>query len=127
MQHFGSRGYTWLPTFMELTNENKPQRLTPQIRRESKELRISGGGASMSVGQGASISVGSGASISIGGAVIHGGQSFDVDRPPRVEGGNVEVITWVSFHFDSNGQPVLPLLEAALNGIREIVNELSSK
>ena len=127
MQHFGSYGYTWLPAFMELTNENKHQRLTPQIRREIKELRISGGGASISLGQGASISVGRGASISIGGAVIRGGQSFDVNRPPHVEGGVAEVITWVSFHFESNDQPVLPFLESAQKGISDIVKELSSK
>lgn len=125
LQHFGSMGHKWLPAFMDLTNENKHQRLTPQQRRESKELRISGGGASISMGQGASISLGSGASISIGGAVIRGGQSFDVNRPPSVEGGRVEVITWISFHFD-NGEPVVPLLEAALHGTRRIVNELSS-
>lgn len=125
MQHFGSRGHKWLPAFMDLTNENKHQRLTPQVRRESKELRISGGGASISVGQGASISIGRGASMSIGGAVIRGGQSFDVDRPPIVEGGRVDVITWVSFHFD-NGEAVVPLLDSALNGVRLIVEELSS-
>jgi hypothetical protein len=125
LQHFGPQGHKWLPFFMELTNENKHQRLTPQVRRESKELRISGVGASMSLGQGASISVGSGASISIGGAVIRGGQAFDVNRPPVVEGGRVDVITWISFHFD-NGEPVIPLLEAALKGVRQIVNELES-
>lgn len=127
MQHFGSRGFAWLPIFMELTNENKHQRLTPQVRRESKELRISGGGASIGIGEGASISIGHGASISIGGAVIRGGQSFGVGNPPRVEGGRVEEITWVSFHFDSNGEPVPPFLEIALKGAREIVNELSGK
>jgi hypothetical protein len=127
MQHFGSRGYTWLPAFMELTNENKHQRLTPQVRKESKEPRISGGGASIGIGEGASISIGPGASISVGGAIIRGGQSFGVGNPPRVEGGTVEVITWVSFHFDSNGQPVLPFLELALKGSRDIVNKLSAK
>src|SRR5262249_18542987 len=109
------------------TNENKHQRLTPQVRKETRELRISEGGASMSLGRGASFSVGSGASISIGGAVIQGGQTFDVNRPPRVEGGKVEAITWVSFHFDTNDQPVIPLLESALNGVRDIVKELGSK
>lgn len=127
MQHFGSHGYMWLPDFMELTNENKHQRLTHQTRKESKELRISGGGASIGIGQGASISVGPGASISIGGAVIRGGQTFGVGNPPRVEGGKVETITWVSFHFESTGRPVLPLLEAALKGAHEIVSELSGK
>lgn len=125
LQHFGGRGNGWLPQFMELNNQNKHQRLTPQVRREAKELRISGGGAAISVGQGASISIGVGASISIGGAVIRGGQSFGVDRPPVVEGGKSEVITWVSFHFEDNGQPVIPFLETALKGCREIVTELA--
>jgi hypothetical protein len=34
MQHFGSDGYTWLPDFMDLTNENKHERLTPQVRKD---------------------------------------------------------------------------------------------
>lgn len=126
MQHFGSKGYTWLPVFMDLTNENKHQRLVPQVRKEVKELRISGGGAAISLGPGASISVGSGASISVGGAVIRGGQTFDVNNPPHVQGGRVEVITWVSFHFETNGEPVLPFLEQALEGVAKIVEDLSS-
>jgi len=126
MQHFGSKGYKWLPSFMSLTNENKHQRLVPQVRKESKELRISGGGASISLGQGASISIGTGASISIGGAVVRGGQTFDANNPPQVQGGRVEVITWVSFHFETNGEPVIPFLETSLNGVREIVRDLSS-
>lgn len=125
MQHFGSRGFTWLPAFMQLTNENKHERLSPQIRKESKELRLSGGGAAIGIGEGASISVGPGASISIGGAVIHGGQTFGVGNPPRMQGGKVETITWVSFHFDATGAPVLPLLESALNGISQIVADLA--
>ena len=124
MQHFGSRGNIWLPQFMELTNENKHQRLTPQTRTETKELKISSGGAAISLGQGASISIGNGASISIGGAVITGGQTFDVNRPPIVRGGRTEVITWVSFNFASNNLPVMPLLENSLKGVRRIVEEL---
>lgn len=127
MQHFASHGYKWLPDFMDLTNENKHERLTPQVRKESKELRISGGGASISIGEGASISIGPGASISIGGAVIRGGQTFGVGRPPRVEGGRVETIAWVSFNFDPSGRPVIPLLEDALKATRHIVAELSGK
>lgn len=125
MQHFGSRGYTWLPAFMNLTNENKHERLTPQVRRESRELRISGGGASIGVEEGASISIGQGASICIGGAVIRGGQSFGVGNPPPVEGGTIETITWVSFHFELTGQPVIPLLESALRGTSQIVTEFA--
>lgn len=126
MQHFGSKGYKWFPAFMDLTNENKHQRLVPQIRKETKELRISGGSAAISLGQGASISIGSGASISIGGAVIRGGQAFDVNNPPQVQGGRVEVITWVSFLFETNGEPVVPFLEEALKGVNKIVEELGS-
>ena len=127
MQHFEVNGHEWLPDFMDLTNENKHERLTPQVRKETKELRISRGGASIGMGEGASITVGSGASISIGGAVIRGGQTFDVDNPPRVEGGKVEKTTWVSFDFESTGRPVIPLLEAALKGTSQIVRELSTK
>lgn len=124
MQHFSPAGHKWLPKFMALNNENKHQRLVPQQRRETKELRISGNGASMSVGSGASITVGSGASISIGGAIIRGGQTFDANRPPQMQGGQVEVITWVSFHFETNGEAVVPLLEASVRGAKEIVGQL---
>ena len=126
MQHFGARAYPWLPEFMDLNNENKHERLTPQTRRETKELRISSGGTSISMGEGTSISMGPGTSISFGGrGVIRGGQVFDVNRPPRVEGpASVEVIRWVSFHFDSNGQPVISFLETAGEGVQSIVDEL---
>ena len=36
-----------------------------------------------------------------------------------------EIIIWVSFNFQSNKEPVLPLLTGSLNGIDKIVNELS--
>lgn len=121
-QHFGNKGYAWLPLFMELTNENKHQRLVPQTRTEHKELRISNGGTGISLGHGAGIVLGSGASISIGGAVIHGGQTVSADRLPNMTGGNAEIITWVSFNFESNNQPVLPFLTKVCAGVHEIVN-----
>ena len=64
--------------------------------------------------------------MSIESAVVRGGQTFDANNPPQVQGGRVEVITWVSFHFETNGEPVVPFLETSLNGVREIVRELSS-
>jgi hypothetical protein len=125
-QHFAAPDNTWLPLFMDLNNENKHQQLTPQVRKEAKELRISSGGASISMGPGASVSIGPGASIQIGGLVIPGGQSFDVNKPPVTIGpGRKEVITWVSFHFSTNDEPVLPLLKQALEGVGGIVRELS--
>ena len=66
-------------------------------------------------------------SLSVGGAVIRGSQTFDVNNPPQVQGGRVEVITWVSFLFETNGEPVVPFLEQALKGVGEIVEELSAK
>jgi hypothetical protein len=126
-QHFADPRNKWLPVFMELNNENKHQQLTPQIRRETKELRISSGGASISMGSGASISIGPGASIQIGGMTIPGGQTFDANRPPTTIGpGKKEVITWVSFHFSTSNEPVLPLLKQTLEGVERIVHELSA-
>jgi len=126
-QHFAAPNNGWLPIFMDLNNENKHQQLTPQIRKEAKELRISSGGAIMSMGSGASISIGPGASLQIGDMVIPGGQSFDVNRPPVTIGpGRKEIITWVSFHFSTNDEPVLPLLKQALEGVDRIIRGLSA-
>lgn len=126
-QHFAAPNNRWLPIFMDLNNENKHQQLTPQVRKEAKELRISSGSASISMGPGASVSIGRGASIRIGGMVIPGGQSFDVNKPPATIGpGRKAVISWVSFHFSTNDEPVLPLLMQALEGVGGIVQELSA-
>lgn len=126
-QHFVSPNNRWLPIFMDLNNENKHQQLTPQIRNETKQLRISSGGVSISLGSGASISLGPGTSIKIGNMVIPGGQNFDVNKPPATLGpGKKEIITWVSFHFSTNNEAALPLLKQALEGTDKIVRELSS-
>jgi len=111
-QHFSDPNNRWLPQFMDLNNEN---------------LKLRSGGTSISVGQGASITVGSGARIRVGGMVIPGGQKFDVNNPPATIGpGTKEVITWVSSHFSSNNQPVIPFLKQCINGIENIVKELST-
>ena len=126
-QHFTDPNNRWLPIFMDLNNENKHQQLTPQIRKEAKELRMSSGGAAISMGPGASISIGPGASIQLGGMIVPGGQSFDVNKPPVTMGpGRKEIITWVSFHFSTNDEPVLPLLKQALEEVGRIVRELSA-
>ena len=126
-QHFANPSNRWLPVFMDLNNENKHQQLTPQFRKETKELRISSGGASISMGPGASISMSPGASIQLGNMVIPGGQSFDANKPPATIGsGKKELITWVSFHFSTNDEPVLPLLKQTLEGVDRIIGELSA-
>lgn len=127
MQHWSS-GYAWLPDFMDLNNENKHKRLTPQTRKESKQLKISSGGISIGLSEGVSIQMGEGTSIHMGGAVIPGGQTIDVDNPPIILGeGRSQIITWVSFHFAANDRPVIPFLSEVLDGVSQIVNDLSAR
>lgn len=125
-QYFSDPNNRWLPQFMHLCNENKHQQLTPQKRAEIKELKLTSGGTSISLGESASISMGSGAQIRMGGMIIPGGQKFDVNNPPVTIGsGTKEIITWVSFYFSSNNQPVIPFLKQCIDGIKKIVEELS--
>lgn len=125
-QHFSDPTNVWLPQFMDLCNENKHRQLTPQERREVKQLKLTSGGTGISLGEGASISMGSGAQIRMGRMIIPGGQKFDVNNPPVTIGsGTKEIITWVSFHFSSNNQPVIPFLEQCVDGIKKIIEEVS--
>ncbi|HEX8514564.1 MAG TPA: hypothetical protein VF868_00085 [Bacteroidia bacterium] len=125
-QHFASADNSWLPKFMELNNENKHQKLTPQTRKEIKELKITSGNVGMSIKGNAGIRISGNASIRIGNAIITGNQNINPNNPAIISGqGKQEIITWVSFHFTDNNEPVYPLLTQALNGIEKIVTELS--
>lgn len=126
-QHFAAPDNEWLPVFMELNNENKHQQLTPQTRKESKELRLSSRGGEVAIGPGASISLGPGASMRVGDMVIRGPQDFDAATAPSAVGsGKVTVVTWVGFHFVSNDEPVLPFLRKAFEGVKRIIEELAA-
>jgi hypothetical protein len=122
-QVFVSSKNAWLPKFMDINNENKHQFLTPQIRKETRQINISSGKVSIGIGEGASIQMGANTMIQIGNAIIPGGQTIDVNNPAKIFGNDVkqEVIIWISFHFSTNNEPVLPLLEDSLKGISEIV------
>lgn len=114
---------------MELNNSNKHQHLTPQIRGETKELRVTSGGAAISLRGGASITLGGGAQIRIGNMVLPGGGGRQIDsmHPPVTIGpGEKEVITCVFFLFADTGDAVLPLLRVAVEGTAAIVRGLSS-
>ncbi len=125
-QHFSNPNNSWLPKFMDLNNANKHQHLTPQTRREVKELRISSGNVGMRLSGGASIKISGNAQIKMGNAIIGGNQTISPESPAKIYGpAKQEVITWVSFHFSDNNEPVIPLLTSALCGIEKIVNELS--
>ena len=111
---------------MELNNRNKHEKLTPQSRTETRELRIESQGATMSLSGNANETVGPGASISVGGATILGTQQIDAHKAPIMVGNGKQTITiWVSFNFDENGEEVLCFLGNAVACTEQIVNELS--
>ena len=126
-QHYSDAANRWLPMFMDLNNENKHTKLTPQTRQEARQLRIESKGAAMDLGPGASASLCPGASIQIGDVVIPGGQSFSGESPAIYYGSGAQtVIVWVSFTFDSNGAEVVPFLKEAISGVERIVNDLAA-
>lgn len=98
-QHYSHPDNGWLPVFMDLNNENKHERLTPQTREEVRQLTLESGGSSISLGQGCSISMGPGAYIRMGKMVIPGGQHISSERPARYMGDGRQIVTiWVSFN-----------------------------
>jgi len=126
-QHYSNADNRWLPLFMDLNNENKHERLTPQTREEARQLTLESGGASISLGQGCSISMGPGTSIRIGNMEIPGGQHISGERPARYIGEGIQTVTiWVSFKFQSNGELVIPFLKNAVNKTRGIINDLAA-
>ncbi len=127
-QSFASTNNEWLPKFMELNNENKHSRLTPQTREEARQLTLQSGGMSISLGPGCSISMGQGTSIQMGGMSIPGGQHISGDNPAQFFGAGTQMVTiWVSFKFQSNGELVIPFLTTAVARTKEIVGELATQ
>jgi len=126
-QEFSSQDNDWLPDLATLCNENKHEQLTPQVRRESRQLQIESDGVSISLGEGAQISMGSGTAIQMGRMTIPGGQTFGPRAPPRVSGpGKVKDVVWVSFAFAAISRSVLPFLEQAIAGVEKILNTIRS-
>ena len=80
-QHYTHPDNRWLPQFMDLNNENKHERLTPQTREEARHLRLASGGASISLGPGSSISMGS-RDLHQDGRDDYLGRSANQRRPP---------------------------------------------
>ena len=126
-QHYAHPSNNWLPMFMDLNDENKHEKLTPQTRQEARQLRIESRGAAIVLESGASGSLGQGALIQLGDVVIPGGQDFSGERPAALHGsGTQTVIVWMSFTFDGNGEQVVPFLNTALHSVERIVNELAA-
>ena len=126
-QHYSKGDNRWLPLFMDLNNENKHERLTPQIREEARQLTLESEGASISLGPGSSITLGHGTYIKMGDMTIPGDQQISGEKPARYIGVGKQTVTiWVSFKFESNGEPVIPFLINAVDKTREIINELAA-
>ena len=127
-QYFTSSDNSWLPDLAILAIENKHKNFSPQVRKETRELRIQSGGSAVSIGEGSRIQIGSNAMIQIGGMVIPGGQTIGPGSPPLQYGsGKVEDITWVSFEFTDIGQPVLPFLKKSTDGVAKIIETIHGK
>jgi hypothetical protein len=127
-QHFSNADNRWLPLFMDLNNENKHERLTPQTREEARQLTLkSDDGSYISLGEGSSISMAPGSSLRIGDMVIPGGQDISSKRPARYAGKGTQTVTiWVSFKFQSNGELVIPFLKKAVKETQGIINDLAA-
>jgi hypothetical protein len=91
-QHFGNMG-TWLPLFMDLTNENKHEQLTPQIQKQYTMVRISG-----------TIPPGGTVEINLSNIPLGGGP----DKPFRAT-----AQVWTGLEFVITGGLVLPFLSLA--------------
>jgi hypothetical protein len=103
-QHFGNSG-KWLPLFIEITNENKHEHLTPQTQKLYTAVRISG-----------SIPPGGTVEINLSNIPLGGGQ----DKPFHAVAEK-----WTCLEFTTNEVPVLVLLMSALINVRKIIDELS--
>ena len=125
-QHFSDADNKWFPVFMDLNNANKHQHLSPQAKKEIKQLNIMSGNTGIKLSGGASIKINGGAFIKMGNSIITGNQHITPENPAKIIGdAKQEIITWVSFHFTDNNESVLPLLSKSLTSIEKIVLELS--
>lgn len=104
-QYFGNTG-NWLYVFMRITNENKHERLTPQVEKQHKYVAIS-----------ATIPAGETLTIDLKRIQLGGGP----DKPYRAVAG-----TWTGLEFAETRVPVMMHLENALENVTRIVDELAS-
>lgn len=125
-QWFYSTKNDWLLKFMKLNNENKHEKLSPQVQTETREMNITSRGVGIRMTGGAQIKMGKGTQIKMGDMTIPGGQSFSSNNPPITYGeGKKEITIWISFNFKEFDLPVIPFLKSCLQGVTRILNELS--
>lgn len=108
---------TWLGQFNQLNNENKHQDLVEQTRTESPRVTVSapGGGA---VSWGPGVTFGSGVSV----------MGVPIDPRTQLPVPNnlvtTEIVVWVDFRFQNNGQSVLSFVDTSINRVEGIFREL---
>ena len=109
----------WLSFFNKLNNENKHNNLVAQTRTEVKEVKVSGGGGSVSWGSG--VTFGSGVSVM--------GVPIDPNTQLPIPNNTVktEIITWVDFQFDDINMSALGLTRESLKRISEIYSSLKDE
>ncbi len=106
----------WLGQFNKLNNHNKHQDLVEQTRTEARHVTVSRGGSSVSWGPGVTF----GSSVSVVGVPIDPRTQMPV--PNTVT--KTEVVIWVNFRFKEIDQPVLPFVEASLQNVEKLFQQL---
>jgi hypothetical protein len=104
-QYFGNTG-NWLALLAKLTNENKHNRLTPQVEKQYTAVEIT-----------ATIPPGKTIEIDLRKIPLGGGP----DSPLRAVAGS-----WAGLEFATTRVVVMPLLEGAVPNVRRVVEELAS-
>jgi hypothetical protein len=107
---------------MELNNENKHKQLTPQVRREHRDIKITVDNHTFA---GPAINVYPGAHFIINGQEIPTGEYTPDNLPPVPPPATAEVETWSALHFSINNAEVLPFLQEAIEKIDTIIHELA--
>lgn len=108
----------WLSFFNNLNNENKHDRLVPQTRVETKNVKVTNlGGGSVSWGSGVTF----GGGVSVMGVLIDPNTQLPV--PNNIV--KTEIVTWVDFQFEDLNVSALWLINESLKKIRKLFSDLS--
>lgn len=118
-------GNAWLYDFCQILNENKHNSLSPQTRTSQKAYSVGLEGKFPAISAPAGEIIAPAGAISIDGIPVE----FDLNTgiPHQTSGLEVMVTTWVRFVFQDTNIEVYPLLQIALNKIREASRKLYEK
>lgn len=116
-QPFSSEDNQWLDLLNKIAAEGKHVRLTPQKRTETKRIKVSGPGGSVSWDPSL---VKYGAGVSIIGAPVDPRTQRIIPTPGVTE----QVEMWVSFIFDDYGVNALGFCKEACQKTRALIEEM---